>query len=134
MAVTAQRRLVTPAVRSFGSGRIVYSIPDLTKIQTASYERFLQYRGGSNEKRRADGLEGVLQEITPLPESGYDGCMSISPYVDEAGLGALSPDHIQTITARHDQALERAGERVLPLQECRVIGLDGLVFRGEGVE
>ena len=35
--------------------------------------------------------------------------MSISPYVDEAGLGALYPDHIQTIKARHDQALERAG-------------------------
>jgi len=35
--------------------------------------------------------------------------MSISPYVDEAGLGALYPDHIQTIKSRHEQALERAG-------------------------
>ncbi len=35
--------------------------------------------------------------------------MSNSPYVDEAVLGSLYPEHIQTIKSRHDQALERAG-------------------------
>ena len=35
--------------------------------------------------------------------------MSNTPYVDEAVLGALYPEHIQTIKSRHDQALERAG-------------------------
>jgi len=35
--------------------------------------------------------------------------MSNSPYVDEAVLGSLYPEHIQTIRSRHDQALERAG-------------------------
>ncbi len=35
--------------------------------------------------------------------------MSNTPYVDEAVLGSLYPDHIQTIKSRHDQALERAG-------------------------
>ena len=35
--------------------------------------------------------------------------MSNKPYVDEAALGSLYPDHIETIKSRHDQALERAG-------------------------
>jgi Xaa-Pro dipeptidase len=35
--------------------------------------------------------------------------MSNAPYVDEAVLGSLYPDHIQTLKSRHDQALERAG-------------------------
>ena len=35
--------------------------------------------------------------------------MSNSPYVDEAVLGSLYPEHIQTIKTRHDKALERAG-------------------------
>lgn len=35
--------------------------------------------------------------------------MSHSPYVDEAVLASLYPDHIQTIKTRHDRALERAG-------------------------
>jgi len=70
MAVTAQRRLDTPVVRTFGSTRIDCALPDLTEIQTASYERFLQYRGGSNDKRKVEGLESVLQEIFPI--ESYD--------------------------------------------------------------
>jgi DNA-directed RNA polymerase subunit beta len=67
MAVTAQRRLVTDKVRKFGSGRESFDIPDLTKIQTESYERFLQYTGTtSTAKRKNEGLEGVLQEIFPI--------------------------------------------------------------------
>ena len=55
MAVPAQRRLQTPEVRAFGSARIGYDIPDLTKIQTESYARFLQYDGSSNAERKDDG-------------------------------------------------------------------------------
>ncbi len=35
--------------------------------------------------------------------------MSKAAYADDAVLGKLYPDHIQTIRSRHDQALERAG-------------------------
>jgi hypothetical protein len=35
--------------------------------------------------------------------------MSKTSYVNQADLGSLYPDHIQTIKFRHDQALERAG-------------------------
>ena len=70
MAVTAQRRLVTNKVRSFGSVRKAFEIPDLTKIQTESYARFLQYDGSPHTQRKVEGLEGVLQEIFPI--ESYD--------------------------------------------------------------
>ncbi len=70
MAVPAQRRLQTDSVRAFGSARIGYDIPDLTKIQTESYARFLQYDGTSSIARKDDGLEGVLREIFPI--ESYD--------------------------------------------------------------
>ena len=70
MAVTAQRRLVTQDVSKFGSGRESFDHPDLTQIQTESYERFLQYNGGSSAKRKSEGLEAVLQEIFPI--ESYD--------------------------------------------------------------
>src|SRR6267142_1510584 len=41
MAVTAQRRLATSTTRRFGSGREAYAIPDLTQIQTESYDKKL---------------------------------------------------------------------------------------------
>ena len=43
------------------------------------------------------------------PESGYDRSMSKTAFADDAVLGTLYPDHIQTIQSRHEQALERAG-------------------------
>ena len=71
MAVTAQRRLLTPEVRAFGSSRIGHQIPDLTQIQTESYEHFLQYNGtAASQKRKNEGLESVLQEIFPI--ESYD--------------------------------------------------------------
>ena len=95
MAVTAQRRLATPEVRLFGSGRIGYSIPDLTKIQTASYERFLQYRGGSNDKRKVDGLEGVLQEIFPI--ESYDKTIRLEYLRYDLGKPRYEPDECRQL-------------------------------------
>ena len=43
MAISAQRRLETQRIRRFGSGRDQYLMPDLTEIQTRSYDDFLQY-------------------------------------------------------------------------------------------
>ena len=75
MAVTARRRLDTTTTRRFGSGREAYSIPDLTEIQTKSYARFLQYET-PQDKRKAEGLEGVLKEIFPI--ESYDKKLSLS--------------------------------------------------------
>ena len=95
MAVTAQRRLVTPETRSFGSGRIGYSIPDLTKIQTASYDRFLQYNGGSSEKRKDDGLESVLREIFPI--ESYDKTIKLEYLRYELGKPRYETDECRQL-------------------------------------
>jgi len=95
MAVTAQRRLDTPAVRTFGSTRIDYALPDLTEIQTASYERFLQYRGGSNDKRKVEGLESVLQEIFPI--ESYDKTIRLEYLRYELGKPRYEPDECRQL-------------------------------------
>ncbi len=95
MAVTAQRRLVTPETRAFGSGRIGYSIPDLTKIQTVSYDRFLQYSGGSSDKRKDDGLESVLREIFPI--ESYDKTIKLEYLRYELGKPRYEPDECRQL-------------------------------------
>ena len=95
MAVTAQRRLVTPETRAFGSGRIGYSIPDLTKIQTASYDRFLQYNGGSSDKRKDDGLESVLREIFPI--ESYDKTIKLEYLRYELGKPRYETDECRQL-------------------------------------
>ena len=61
MATTAQRRLRYDEVRRFGSGQDPHPIPDLTEIQTRSYEAFLQ-ANLPPAQRKDEGLEGVLRE------------------------------------------------------------------------
>ncbi len=95
MAVTAQRRLVTPETRAFGSGRIGYSIPDLTKIQTASYDRFLQYNGGASDKRKDDGLESVLREIFPI--ESYDKTIKLEYLRYELGKPRYETDECRQL-------------------------------------
>ena len=59
MATSAERRLRPQEIRRFGSGRELFPIPDLTEIQTRSYEAFLQYdmppqqAEGPGHRRRA---------------------------------------------------------------------------------
>jgi hypothetical protein len=66
MATSAQRRITPQEIRRFGSGREPFSIPDLTQIQTRSYENFLQYDIPSN-KRKDHGIESVLVEKVAFP-------------------------------------------------------------------
>src|SRR5215212_4690452 len=92
MAVTARRRLETTNTRRFGSGREAYAIPDLTEIQTKSYARFLQYET-PQDKRKAEGLEGVLKEIFPI--ESYDKKLSLSYLRYELGKPRYEPDASQ---------------------------------------
>jgi DNA-directed RNA polymerase subunit beta len=55
---------------NFGKLDAVIDAPDLIDIQTRSYHEFLQM-DRSPDKRKAQGLEGVLKEIFPL--ESYDG-------------------------------------------------------------
>jgi DNA-directed RNA polymerase subunit beta len=69
MATSAEKRITPQEIRRFGSGRELFPIPDLTQIQTRSYETFLQYDVAPN-KRKDQGIEGVLREIFPI--ESYD--------------------------------------------------------------
>ena len=88
MAISSQRRITPDEVRQFGTIRTTYDIPDLTEIQTKSYERFLQYEIAS-EKRKVSGLEGVLQEIFPI--ESYDKSLQLEYIRYELGKPRYSP-------------------------------------------
>jgi DNA-directed RNA polymerase subunit beta len=94
MAVTARRRLETTTTRRFGSGREAYAIPDLTEIQTKSYARFLQYET-PHDKRKDEGLEGVLKEIFPI--ESYDKKLSLSYLRYELGKPRYEPDECRQL-------------------------------------
>ncbi len=94
MAVTEKRRLETTTTRRFGSGREVYSIPDLTEIQTKSYARFLQY-DTPTDKRKDEGLEGVLREIFPI--ESYDKKLKLDYLRYELGKPRYEPDECRQL-------------------------------------
>jgi DNA-directed RNA polymerase subunit beta len=87
--------LVTQDVRNFGSGRESFDLPDLTQIQTESYERFLQYNGGSSAKRKSEGLEAVLQEIFPI--ESYDKTIKLEYLRYELGKPRYSMDECRQL-------------------------------------
>jgi len=88
MATSAQRRITPQAVRRFGSGRELFSIPDLTQIQTHSYENFLQYDVPAN-KRKDQGIESVLREIFPI--ESYDKNLKLEYIRYELGKPRYEP-------------------------------------------
>jgi DNA-directed RNA polymerase subunit beta len=67
-------------VRDFSRHGDAIPVPDLIRIQTESYERFLQ-TGVDPEARTRVGLEGLLQEVFPI--ESYDGNLRLQ-YLDYA--------------------------------------------------
>ena len=94
MATSAQRRLQPKEVRHFGSHRKPYVTPDLTQIQTRSYEAFLQYEIPP-EKREDKGLEGVLREIFPI--ESYDKSLKLEYVRYELGKPRYEPDECRQL-------------------------------------
>src|SRR3954466_2272079 len=88
MATSAERRLRPKEVRRFGSLRAPHSIPDLTDIQTRSYEAFLQY-DVPPAKRADQGIEGVLREIFPI--ESYDKTLRLEYIRYELGKPRYEP-------------------------------------------
>ncbi len=103
MAVTAQRRLDVPEIRKFGSDRGTYEVPDLTAIQTVSYDRFLQYDGTNPEKRKDDGLESVLREIFPI--ESYDKSVSLDYVRYELGKPRYTQDECRQLRLTYGRPL-----------------------------
>ena len=69
MPIPAQRIIIPTDTRNFGRFGDAVEVPDLTDVQTRSYDRFLQLEVAF-DKRTPTGLEGVLQEIFPI--ESYD--------------------------------------------------------------
>ena len=94
MATPEKRRLEPKGIRRFGSGRESFLTPDLTKIQTVSYAAFLQDETPA-EKRKDQGLEGVLREIFPI--ESYDKQISLEYHRYELGKPRYTPDECRQL-------------------------------------
>ena len=94
MATTAQRRLEPKEVRHFGSLRPSHDIPDLTAIQTHSFEQFLQYDLAPAE-RKDIGIESVLREIFPI--ESYDKSLRLEYVRYELGKPRYEPDECRQL-------------------------------------
>jgi len=94
MATSAERRLRPKEVRRFGSSQKHQSIPDLTEIQTRSYDAFLQL-DVAHEKRKDQGIEGVLREIFPI--ESYDKTLQLQYMRYELGKPRYEPDECRQL-------------------------------------
>ncbi|MBI84128.1 MAG: DNA-directed RNA polymerase subunit beta [Planctomycetaceae bacterium] len=94
MAISAQRRLQPTEVRRFGSGLEHHEIPDLTSMQTASYRAFIQEEIPL-EKRKAEGLEGVLKEIFPV--ESYDKQVNLEYLRYDLGKPRYTPEECRQL-------------------------------------
>jgi len=94
MAVPAQRRLQPKEVRYFGSRRSTFPIPDLTRLQTRSYEAFLQ-ADVPWQKRKNQGLEALLREIFPV--ENYDKSLRLEYIRYELGKPRYDPDECRQL-------------------------------------
>jgi DNA-directed RNA polymerase subunit beta len=94
MATTANRRLNPKNIRYFGGDSSPHPLPSLTDIQTASYERFLQY-GIEDVQRKCEGLEAVLQEIFPI--ESYDKTLRLEYLRYELGKPRYKPDECRQL-------------------------------------
>jgi DNA-directed RNA polymerase subunit beta len=94
MATPAERRLRPTEVRRFGSSHEHQSIPSLTDIQTRSYDAFLQLEV-PQEKRKDQGIEGVLREIFPI--ESYDKTLRLEYVRYELGKPRYEPDECRQL-------------------------------------
>ncbi|MGN1275015.1 MAG: hypothetical protein ACI4UF_10535, partial [Thermoguttaceae bacterium] len=113
MATSQTRRFYPEEVRHFGTNIDSLDVPDLTKIQTVSYERFLQYQYPEDqrenlpdeiklneyrippEKRENIGLEAVLRETFPI--TGQDGKVSLEYVSYELDKPRFEPDECRRL-------------------------------------
>ena len=94
MATTSQRRLHPQEIRHFGSLRAPHPTPDLTEIQTRSYSEFLQYEVPP-DKRKDQGMEGVLREIFPI--ESYDKSLRLEYLGYALGKPRYEPDECRQL-------------------------------------
>src|SRR3984893_4568175 len=94
MPISAQRTIIPETVRNFGRFGDAVEVPNLTDVQTRSYERFLQL-DVPPDKRTPTGLEGVLREIFPI--ESYDKTLSLTYLKYELGKPRYGPDECRQL-------------------------------------
>jgi DNA-directed RNA polymerase subunit beta len=94
MPIRANRTIIPEKVRNFGRFGDAVEVPNLTDVQTVSYERFLQL-DVPPEKRAPIGLEGVLREIFPI--ESYDKTLSLEYIRYELGKPRYGPDECRQL-------------------------------------
>jgi DNA-directed RNA polymerase subunit beta len=103
MATSSKRRLQPTQTRIFGSGRSQFPIPNLTVLQTASYEAFLQ-EDLPSDKRKNQGLESVLREIFPI--SSYDTTVTLEYLRFELGKPRYTPEECRQLRLTYGKPLK----------------------------
>ncbi len=101
MATPAQRRLITPQIRRFGSQREYLLPPDLTVIQTRSYDAFLQRDVPADKRKKDQGIESVLEEIFPI--ESYDKQLKLEFSRYELGKPRYTPDECRQLRLTYGQ-------------------------------
>ncbi|MBX3436363.1 MAG: DNA-directed RNA polymerase subunit beta [Planctomycetaceae bacterium] len=88
MPIPAQRIIKTESVRNFGRLPGEFELSDLTRIQTESFDKFLQY-DKKPDARRNQGLEEILREVFPI--ESYDGQYRLEYVKYELGRPRYTP-------------------------------------------
>src|ERR1700744_4117298 len=96
------RRITPPMQRNFGKIYDVHPVPDLTEIQTRSYERFLQADLPAEERDDA-GLEGVFREIFPI--ESYDKTLKLEYIKFDLGKPRYEPDECRQLRLTYGRPL-----------------------------
>src|SRR6476620_286635 len=96
------RRILSSKPRKFGRIYDVFPVPDLTEIQTRSYERFLQ-ADVAVEKRTDSGLEGVFREIFPI--ESYDKTLKLEYIKFDLGKPRYEPDECRQLRLTYGRPL-----------------------------
>src|SRR3954467_11327379 len=96
------RRIIPDRQRNFGKIYDVFSVPDLTEIQTRSYDRFLQADVAA-EARADSGLEGVFREIFPI--ESYDKTLKLEYIKFDLGKPRYEPDECRQLRLTYGRPL-----------------------------
>ena len=99
---TTVRRIIPAKKRNFGRIADDFPVPDLTQIQTRSYERFLQ-ADLPLEKRGDAGLEGVFREIFPI--ESYDKTLKLEYLHYDLGKPRYDPDECRQLRLTYGRPL-----------------------------
>ena len=108
--------------RNFGKIYDVHPVPDLTEIQTRSYERFLQADLPAEERDDA-GLEGVFREIFPI--ESYDKTLKLEYIKFDLGKPRYEPDECRQLRLTYGRPFRvwlRLNKQPEPIEEEVYLG------------